>query len=118
MWVVPPFPVAHVPVLNFTPINLYRIKTVSLLSEHILLHTWPCLFKYWSPLYIIRSFFEVYIFTLWGVNEPLLFSVIGDAVTIFLYSWYGECVCYNLWFDPGIHSFWFLVSLITVNPAL
>ena len=71
-----------------------------------------------NPLELSIVMLEAGLSPLWGVYDPLFFSVIGDAVNRFLYSWYEDYVGYTLWVDPGIHSSQFSFLLITNTPAL
>ena len=55
---------------------------------------------------------------LWSVYNSILFSVTGDAMTRFLYSWYGEYFGYTIWVDQVIRSSQFPFLFISDTPGL
>ena len=73
--------------MNNTPRDIFHVPLQTLFTYFLNRH--------YSILYIVqfhvgntflfsRVALEVDIFLLWGVEDPLFFSVIGDAVTIFI----------------------------------
>ena len=114
--------VAH-HILVFTVYGVFHNSsqpTFQFLLFQILLNIDSKLFPYFLNNYYSRFYFyqshightfafsrvalEVNLSPFQGLDDPLLFSAVCYAVTIFLWSQYGEYAGYTFWVDPVIQS--------------